>query len=331
MKFRPSFKPYTLMILRDPRKSIVRLRVPAFLFLALPVLFLAISAAAYLNYSRAASLDQSVHELERLLKGQQYAYSTAISDRDETIGELQIELTELLRHAEEIDAKMEEIRHVKDELKKLVGLENVDSDINVEDGDFVQATIGGIGGSSRAVTREDTEQLIENARKQYQSIHNQVESLHEDIATTRELVVEQLSLLEHIPSIWPVDSRRITSHFGIRRDPFTGRVTVHNGIDIGASTGTPVYAAATGEVTHAESNPYNGKYIVIDHGNGIATWYMHLSSMEVAPGDQVQKGQLIGKVGSTGRSTGPHLHYEIVENSVSVNPRPYMNESRREE
>ena len=121
------------------------------------------------------------------------------------------------------------------------------------------------------------------------------------------------------PSIWPA-SGWISSPFGIRRDPFTGRRRFHEGIDITNRVGAPVIAPADGVVVFAGRNGGYGKVIYISHGFGITTRYGHLSRILVKVGQHVQRGDVIGKIGNTGRSTGPHLHYEVRINNKPVNP-----------
>ncbi|WP_054939010.1 M23 family metallopeptidase [Paenibacillus ihuae] len=116
----------------------------------------------------------------------------------------------------------------------------------------------------------------------------------------------------------------ITSSFGYRSDPFEGSSAYHSGIDIAGSIGDPVYAAMDGEVTASEQMGARGKYIIIKHTNGLETWYMHLNGMTVTVGDKVNKGQQIGTLGNTGRSTGPHLHFQVVKQNKAVNPLGYV-------
>jgi len=128
-----------------------------------------------------------------------------------------------------------------------------------------------------------------------------------------------------VPSDKPVRSADFTSGYGVRSDPFKGRAAMHAGIDLAGPLGTPIYATADGAVVAAEYN--NGGYgnlIKLDHGRGIETRYGHLSSIGVRPGQRVTRGQLIGRMGSTGRSTGSHLHYEVRLDGRAVNPIPFM-------
>lgn len=130
-----------------------------------------------------------------------------------------------------------------------------------------------------------------------------------------------------VPSRTPLDEFRRTSGFGMRVHPVLGGLRGHKGIDLAAPTGTPVYATADGVVSKAEWFNAYGNFIAIGHGNELETRYGHLSRIAVSAGQRVRKGDLIGFVGSTGRSTGPHLHYEVRIAGVAVDPTPYMTES----
>lgn len=127
-----------------------------------------------------------------------------------------------------------------------------------------------------------------------------------------------------IPSLVPVAGARMSSAYGMRRHPVRGGWRMHKGVDLAAPTGTPVYASADGMVGRADWFSSYGLFIRIDHGADMETRYAHLSKLAVAAGERVRKGDLIGYVGSTGRSTGPHLHYEVRVGGVAVDPIPYM-------
>ncbi|MDY7098202.1 MAG: M23 family metallopeptidase [Pseudomonadota bacterium] len=129
-----------------------------------------------------------------------------------------------------------------------------------------------------------------------------------------------------VPSRNPLNSGRISSGYGMRTHPVLGRRARHKGIDLAAPTGTPVYATADGMVKRAHYSRTYGLVIYLDHGSSLETRYAHLSKLNVADGQPVRKGDLIGFVGSTGRSTGPHLHYEVRVDGLAVNPIPYMKE-----
>ena len=129
------------------------------------------------------------------------------------------------------------------------------------------------------------------------------------------------------PTLWPVMGR-ISSSFGERQDPINGEEgSFHPGIDIAAAFGTPVRAPADGIVVKASFGDGYGREIIIDHGNGISTVYGHLSGYAVTPGERVRRGQVIGYLGDSGRSTGPHLHYEVRIHDAPVNPHKYLLET----
>ena len=125
------------------------------------------------------------------------------------------------------------------------------------------------------------------------------------------------------PNLWPVEGQ-ITASFGERIDPFNGEGAFHSGVDISAGEGSPVIAPADGAVTFADFLGGYGRAIMVDHGHGITTRYGHLSSLAVTAGQYIHRGDTIGYVGSSGRSTGPHLHYEVRINDVPVNPYKYL-------
>lgn len=127
-----------------------------------------------------------------------------------------------------------------------------------------------------------------------------------------------------IPSRIPLEGAGLTSGFGMRSHPVLGGRRQHKGIDLASPTGTPIYATADGVVSRADWFSSYGLYISLDHGAALETRYGHLSRLNVAEGQAVRKGDLIGYVGSTGRSTGPHLHYEVRIAGTAVNPIPYM-------
>ena len=127
--------------------------------------------------------------------------------------------------------------------------------------------------------------------------------------------------LEVTPSKWPVDGGYVSSEFGGRANPFDGSGDYHPGIDIAEDYGAPIYASASGYVQRAGWYGGYGNYVNLSHDYGYSTAYGHMSSIKVSAGDYVQKGQVIGYVGSTGYSTGPHLHFEVLLNGEQVNPR----------
>jgi murein DD-endopeptidase MepM/ murein hydrolase activator NlpD len=126
-----------------------------------------------------------------------------------------------------------------------------------------------------------------------------------------------------LPTLWPVEGR-VTGSFGERIDPFNGEGAFHLGVDISGELGEPIIAPADGFVTYAEQLGGYGRAVVLDHGNGVTTRYGHMSGFAVAVGQRVRRGDVIGYVGNSGRSTGPHVHYEVRINDTPVNPYKYL-------
>lgn len=129
--------------------------------------------------------------------------------------------------------------------------------------------------------------------------------------------------LSHMPTAWPVRAA-INSEFGRRRSPWTGEAEFHRGIDIAASQGEPVRAPAPGAIAFSGTDTGYGLTVVVDHGANVRTRYGHLSRVSVKAGERVQRGQVLGRAGSTGRATGAHLHYEVLVAGRPVNPRAYL-------
>lgn len=164
----------------------------------------------------------------------------------------------------------------------------------------------------------------------FSELQPKVEDL-QDRASTLRLKIQELSKLQEdkliymasTPSVWPTKGW-VTSDFGVRRSPFTLARDFHDGIDIAAQWGTPVMASADGVVTFAGYRGGLGKAVIIDHGFGITSYYGHTSELLVHEGQKVMRGMQVARVGSTGHSTGPHLHYEIHVDGVPVDPMKYI-------
>ena len=155
----------------------------------------------------------------------------------------------------------------------------------------------------------------------------QDEQLHPTLERLN-LALQRMDALERtliaIPSGKPSSTGMVTSSYGYRRDPFTGSGAMHSGIDFKGPRGQPILAAAAGKITHAGWKSGYGKTVEITHGNGLMTRYAHLSRIGVTTGQKVEQGLQLGAMGSTGRSTGTHLHFEVRLNGKAINPRPFL-------
>lgn len=190
-------------------------------------------------------------------------------------------------------------------------------------------TVTSLGGTER---NDFSEQYLTSHRQELlvRKMHNFLEQLR---TTTRLEEMQQEELLATLrsnqgffastPSIWPTDGW-VTSDFGYRRSPFTDRREFHKGLDIAGPSGTPIYATAKGRVIASGRDGAYGLTVTLDHGAGIVTNYAHLQSIAVKDDQSVSRGELIGFMGSSGRSTGPHLHYEVRLNGIPVDPMRYI-------
>jgi len=156
---------------------------------------------------------------------------------------------------------------------------------------------------------------------------NRIEFSTEQLSSIEAKLLQQSVLKDTLPNSSPVAAAFNSSSFGWRIDPFNGHKAFHEGLDFTAAAGTPIFAAAGGIVSTAEQTPDYGKLVKIDHGSGLETRYAHASRLYVRAGERVEKGQKIAEVGSTGRSTGPHLHYEIRLAGNPLDPRKYLKAS----
>ncbi len=161
----------------------------------------------------------------------------------------------------------------------------------------------------------------------------------DDLAADMDKKAQSLSVMESLlmdrqlqaavfPSGWPTDGGWMSSGFGLRADPFTGRKAYHEGVDIASRMGSPIKAMGGGVVSFAGEKEGYGYMVEINHGNGVSTRYAHSSELLVKVGDRVQKGQKIALVGSSGRSTGPHVHFEVLRDGHAVDPQSYLRAAR---
>ena len=229
-----------------------------------------------------------------------------------------------------------EINSLKDKLvslgqfgKKVRVIANLEKDEEMEN-------LFGVGGSAPADLdptldlKTKHSGLMRKMHEQMAQLNQETEIQQEEFASLIEALEEQQNLLARTPSIYPAKGT-LTSTFGSRKSPFTGQSEFHKGLDIAAKRGTAVVAPANGRVTMADNKGSYGKMMVIDHGYGVVTRYAHLSKFLKKKGESVKRGEEIARIGNTGRSTGPHLHYEVHLNGMPVDPQNYfMNSDDRQ-
>ncbi len=185
--------------------------------------------------------------------------------------------------------------------------------------------IGGTRGSTRAnnLSIYDSK-VIKDLYESIDVLKGQVKLRSLSVQELENKIAQNFDLWKHIPSTNPVPGAEVSSNFGYRIDPFDKTVRMHEGLDLSASRGTPVYATAEGIVVFADWNMGYGYVVDIDHGYGFLTRYAHLSKILVQEGTMAKRGQIIGRVGATGRAVCSHLHYEVHVAGIAVNPINYI-------
>lgn len=221
---------------------------------------------------------------------------------------------------------------IEDLEKQLSKLKEFDKKIriiaNLERGQETTASMG-MGGPSPSDIREklkkekDDTGLIQQMKSDVERLQSEALSREDSLSELEKLLQVKREMLNHTPSVWPVQGW-VTSGFGYRTNPFTGLTQMHEGLDISNRVGTPVVAPANGVVSDVGNDIAVGKVVVIFHGFGMTTRYGHLNKVFVRVGQRVKRGEKIAEVGMTGKTTGPHLHYEVKINGVAVNPTRYI-------
>ena len=254
------------------------------------------------------------------------------------------QLEQFARESREMDQELEEIKEMDREVRELLEmeefqeekLEELEEDGGRQVGSGTLTSRGSLG--IQGYSLKEKEAAGDNYNylgygsqglEEMNSIRSSLPSTRVSLEELENLLKEEKSRRAGTPSIWPLEGR-LTSPYGYRACPFTGRRTFHQGIDVGAPRGTSIYAAADGVIEMARYNGGMGKTIIIDHPYVHKTLYAHLIDYKVKEGEEVKKGDVIGFVGSTGFSTGPHLHYEVHREGEPVDPMEYLPKKNRE-
>ena len=185
-----------------------------------------------------------------------------------------------------------------------------------------------MGGPTAATALTSMAPGLTSPENTFALLKDLLNGLDSRLQSVRSDVDKRNQLAAATPSIWPTHGW-LSSSMGNRADPLTGEKDFHPGLDISADKGDPVYSTADGKVTHASSAGNYGNLVIVDHGYGLETRYGHLSVFKIAVGQKVKRGDLLGLVGSTGRTTGPHLHYEVRANGRILNPLQLLLNPRR--
>ena len=197
---------------------------------------------------------------------------------------------------------------------------------NSDDGEFDLTNPPAMGGSESGADGQPAQ--IPNLTAMVDDLQNQLASREQQLGVLENLILTRELNKQVYPEGRPVQEGWISSYFGRRADPFTGYTAVHKGLDFAGPEGTKVMSVAAGLVTYAGDRSGFGEMVEINHGNGLATRYCHNEKILVKQGDMVRKGQELALMGSTGRSTGPHLHFEVLKNGAQVDPLRFIGEDR---
>ena len=214
-------------------------------------------------------------------------------------------LKSLAADLNEVHQQMDDLAESEARVRQLANLDAAPQEIPV--------AIGGI-------PEHESSPAVDEIQRQINELQVAIDLRRQSQEAVRNLLNDQVSLSRATPRGWPTKGW-VTSYFGMRKSPFTGRRVMHEGLDIAANIGTPVMATADGIVSQARYSHDYGKMVVIEHGYGYRTIFGHNSKILVKAGQRVKRGDVISKVGNTGRSTGPHLHYELRLNGVPIDPR----------
>jgi murein DD-endopeptidase MepM/ murein hydrolase activator NlpD len=332
LKWKP--RKLTIMIIPEANSAISKFRLANFIIYSFVIcvlgIFIYTCTLSLFHTKTQLKLVNTINDLELVSR----ELHEVTYNKTEIIDQLQIEVILLSDQAQLMKIRIEEMTKLEEYMKSIV-LSNESKDASklltsTTDISIPSPDVQALGGESVPSTPEEILKLGDETEVLMLSLSEQLEALNENINGTIEEAEEKLRIIKVTPTIWPTDSRYVTSGFGYRKDPFTGRASFHDGIDITGDINDPIYAGADGFVVNTGSDSTHGRNILIEHSKGMRTWYMHLSRIQVKIGERVTKGQVIGRLGSTGRSTGPHLHYQVIKNGVSLNPVPYLKTSREE-
>ncbi len=233
--------------------------------------------------------------------------------------ELRDQLVDLQQQVRGLKSEMEASASLQEQLRNIASLDPVNADMSLAGVGGPAPMMSGMEGISPEVrtdlevTGRELGQLLAQAKSQRTGFDEILEALQGKRETW-----------DHTPSVRPLQFGSITSHYGRRTDPFTGQLANHRGLDFAARPGTPIRATASGVVTDCSRAGGYGLLIEIDHGNGLVTRYAHCSAITVKVGDHVERGKMIGRVGSTGRASGSHVHYEVLKNGIQLDPMSFV-------
>ncbi|OPA74097.1 hypothetical protein BVG16_25445 [Paenibacillus selenitireducens] len=320
MKKRWLTKKWSLLVIRDATQGVKQVDVPMMLLVSVPLLT-AVSVSSYIVGLKMNAASQ-IEGLQHTIHANATASKLEVQASEQTIDELQNEIIRLSSDAQSMKARMEHINTMESTLQSLIQkYAKTDQPKETIVTSLPWDAMEDIGGDYFPVDQDEIMRLAQETTQEYDQMEAILDVMRQNVSNTVQHVKD---VFQNTPTGWPTSSRRLTSSFGYRRDPMTRRAAFHAGVDIAGSVGDPVFAAADGKVITTGSDGSRGKYIVIEHSKGYQTWYMHLHRIDVREDERIVKGERIGRLGNTGRSTGPHLHFQIVKEDQPIDPLPFI-------
>ena len=241
---------------------------------------------------------------------------------------LKSHISQLNGRIDSLFSQMSYLQSKDDDIRLLMDLPDLDADIR-------EVGVGGaktdidLGTNLAGFFLDDYSRTsLLNSYEKIEQLERQLKFEMKSYANLSQLVRNKKDSLKYLPAIFPTEGNRLTDGFGMRRHPITGRNSMHEGLDIAAKIGKPVYATADGVVKFIGNNGGYGKSVFINHKYGFQTRYAHLNKYLVSTGQFVKRGDIIGEVGNSGRSTGSHLHYEVRFRNVPLDPKDYFFDAR---
>lgn len=275
--------------------------------LGLPILI------GYLSFKVQVLLAKDGGELAALAAHER-ALASQRATLDQARRDSQAHLNALARKLGQLQAQVLRLNALGGRLTRMAGLDNREFNFAVEPG------LGGPEPKPAAAPTPDTLAALDK-------LGSEIDRQRERLMALESLLLDRKLSAQVTPSGWPVDRGWVSSGFGTRADPFTGHQSYHEGVDIASRLGTPILAMGDGVISHAGDKVGYGLMVEITHESGLITRYAHTQAIAVKVGDKVTKGQTIAQVGSSGRSTGPHVHFEVVKNGGAVNPGKYLQQA----
>ncbi len=345
---------FTIMVIPHSEESTFSLCLPFYgVQLAILLLLVIVTASGFLGYSylKASAEARQVDELRQINRAQQQEIDALAVETEKAMNQI-MELDELIEEITEtivdVDFDVDFLEDVESIQARVTTTRKNLLNSNRYDYSYVTKSTNTYSNAVSSAENTIPEQPYNSFASFAQSYDDYCNSnlvlnrAVENIATLHGVIPEQLDTLDEVesyigkietkleqimckPSKWPARGR-VTSGFGTRSIPYTGGYQFHTGVDIAGSHGSTIRAAANGEVTFTGYRGSLGNLIIINHGYGYETYYAHLDGFAVKKGDTVEKGQTIGYMGASGRTTGTHLHYEVHYKGSPVNPRRYMEE-----